>query len=116
MFKCSLSLCLSLFLSLSLTHVFKFLSPDTCSLKLTSSLSHPQRTCYLHGEQDHDPSRRLHVCGQKEEEAHPKTVKKRCVIFYICSMNAHFLGAFLFGLVALLWRNLKLDYLIVKLL
>lgn len=39
-------------------------------------LSHPQRTCYLHGEQDHDPSGRLHVCGQKEEEARPKTVKQ----------------------------------------
>lgn len=36
----------------------------------------PQRTCYIHGAQDHDPSGRLHVRGQKEEEAHPKTVKE----------------------------------------
>lgn len=37
----------------------------------------PQRTCYIHGAQDHDPSGRLHVRGQEEEEAHPETVKRR---------------------------------------
>lgn len=36
----------------------------------------PQRTCYIHGAQDHDPSGRLHVRGQKEEEARPETVKE----------------------------------------
>lgn len=52
----------------------------TCehALKVTVNvpLPHPQRTCYLHGVQDHDPSGRLHVCGQKEEEARPETVKE----------------------------------------
>lgn len=52
----------------------------TCvKFELTSSLSHPQRTCYLHGARDHDTSGRLHVRGQKEEEARPETVKERFV-------------------------------------
>lgn len=66
-------------------------------------LPHPQRTCHLHGAQDHDPSGRLHVCGSKEEEAHPKTVKEFTCVETI--LIARFVVAFSFSSLVIISEN-----------